>query len=119
MKQTYIEDETFDKVDFRENPLAKGEYENCSFKNCDFSNADFSEIKFSDCEFYGCNLSLVKLIKTSFRNIYFKDCKMLGLRFDHCNEFGLSFSFDNCSLNHSSFYKLKIKKTILSPLRKV
>ncbi|MDR3250221.1 MAG: pentapeptide repeat-containing protein [Tannerella sp.] len=38
---------------------------------------------------------------------------MLGLRFDTCLEFGLSFSFDNCQLNHSSFYKTKIKKTIL------
>jgi uncharacterized protein YjbI with pentapeptide repeats len=37
---------------------------------------------------------------------------MLGLRFDTCNEFGLSFSFDSCQLNHSSFYKTKIKKTI-------
>jgi uncharacterized protein YjbI with pentapeptide repeats len=37
---------------------------------------------------------------------------MLGLRFDSCNEFGLSFSFDSCQLNHCSFYKTKIKKTI-------
>ena len=37
---------------------------------------------------------------------------MLGLRFDTCNEFGLSFSFDNCQLNHSTFYKTKIKKTV-------
>jgi len=37
---------------------------------------------------------------------------MLGLRFDACNEFGLSFSFNGCQLNHSSFYKTKIKKTV-------
>jgi uncharacterized protein YjbI with pentapeptide repeats len=37
---------------------------------------------------------------------------MLGLRFDTCNAFGLSFSFDGCQLNHSSFYKMKIKKTV-------
>ena len=37
---------------------------------------------------------------------------MLGLRFDDCNEFGLSFSFEGCQLNHSSFYKTKIKKTV-------
>lgn len=37
---------------------------------------------------------------------------MLGLRFDTCVEFGLSFSFDGCQLNHSSFYKTKIKKTV-------
>jgi uncharacterized protein YjbI with pentapeptide repeats len=36
---------------------------------------------------------------------------MLGLRFDTCNEFGLSISFESCQLNHSSFYKTKIKKT--------
>jgi len=36
---------------------------------------------------------------------------MLGLHFDNCNEFGLSFSFENCILNHSTFYKTKIKKT--------
>ena len=36
---------------------------------------------------------------------------MLGTHFDDCNEFGLSFSFENCHLNHSSFYKAKIKKT--------
>jgi uncharacterized protein YjbI with pentapeptide repeats len=29
-----------------------------------------------------------------------------------CNAFGLSFSFDNCQLNHTSFYNTKIKKTI-------
>ena len=37
---------------------------------------------------------------------------MSGLRFDTCNDFGLSFSFENCLLNHSTFYKTKIKKTL-------
>jgi uncharacterized protein YjbI with pentapeptide repeats len=37
---------------------------------------------------------------------------MLGLHFENCNEFGLSFTFENCQLNHSSFYKTKIKKTL-------
>jgi hypothetical protein len=37
---------------------------------------------------------------------------MLGLHFDTCNPFALACSFENCSLNHSSFYKTKIKKTI-------
>ncbi|HKG68622.1 MAG TPA: pentapeptide repeat-containing protein [Segetibacter sp.] len=34
------------------------------------------------------------------------------MHFYNCNKFGLSFSFENCSLNHSSFYRTKIKKTI-------
>jgi fluoroquinolone resistance protein len=36
---------------------------------------------------------------------------MLGLRFDICNELTLSFSFENCCLNNSTFYKTKIKST--------
>ncbi|KAA6340346.1 Pentapeptide repeat protein MfpA [termite gut metagenome] len=46
---------------------------------------------------------------------------MLGFRFDNCNDFMLSVGFENCSLNFSSFYKIKIKKTIFknSQLREV
>jgi uncharacterized protein YjbI with pentapeptide repeats len=36
---------------------------------------------------------------------------MLGLHVDNCSEFGLSFSIENCVLSHSSFYKVKLKKT--------
>ena len=108
MTETYIQDKTFD----RNNTLTKGEYENCIFNSCNFADSDLSEFKFIDCTFNGCNLSLMKLNKTAFRDVKFKDSKMLGLRFDTCNEFGLSFSFDGCQLNHSSFYKTKIKKTV-------
>lgn len=113
METIYLEDKTFDKTDFTQNLLAKGDYENCTFVNCDFSNADLTDIRFSECEFFGCNMSLAKLTKTAFRDIKFKDCKMLGLHFENCNQFGLSFCFDNCNLNHSSFYQTKLKKTIL------
>ena len=112
MEHPLIEEKTFDKIDFKNIPLTKGEYENCRFLNCDFSNVSLSDYKFADCTFLVCNLSLVKLSNTAFRNIVFTDCKMLGLHFDSCNPFGLSIRFENCIINHSSFYKKKIKKTI-------
>lgn len=114
MQETYIIDKNFSRVDITENPLTRGEYEGCQFNNIDLSNFDLSNFRFTDCEFFGCNLSLASLNNTSFGEVKFKDCKMLGLRFDNCNEFGLSFSFDSCQLNHSSFYKTKIKKTIFN-----
>ena len=104
--------ETYDRIDVKENPLVKGDYEGCKFTSCDLSNSDLSEIKFIDCEFTGCNVSLAKLSKTVFRDVRFVSCKMLGLLFYHCSEFGLSFGFDHCNLGHSSFYKTKIKKTV-------
>jgi len=79
-----------------------------------FSNGELSGSKFIDCVFTNYDLSLAKLINTIFQDVTFKDCKMLGLHFYKCNEFALSFSFTNCQLNHSSFYRTKIKKTKFS-----
>lgn len=108
MQEPFILDKTFDKNSL----LTKGEYESCIFNSCNFSESDLSEFKFIDCIFNACNFSLAKLNRTAFRDVEFKDCKMLGIRFDTCNEFGLAFSFDGCQLNHSSFYKTNIKKTV-------
>src|SRR5688500_7763544 len=107
MEQTSIYNQTFDRVDYTENPLQKGEYEKCRFINCNFSNTSLSDIKFIDCQFTSCNLSLAALEKTAFRDIEFIGCKMLGLRFDQCNPFGLAFIVKDCILNHSSFYRMK------------
>lgn len=111
MEQNYTEGTVFNGTDFKEVPLAKGEYECCRFIGCDFSNSDISEVKFLDCEFAGCNLSLVRLDETVFRDIKFVGCKMLGLRFDSCNKFGFSVSFEDCFLSHSLFYATKIRST--------
>lgn len=107
MTETYIQDITFDRND----TLTKGEYENCIFNSCNFADTDLSEFKFIDCTFNRCNFSLAKLNRIAFQDVKFKDCKMLGLRFE-LQRFGLSFSFDGCQLNYSSFYKTKIKKTV-------
>ncbi len=112
MQEAYIDNKTFDQIDFTEKPLVKGEYEACTFINCDFSNADLSGFKFLTCKFSGCNLSMAKLTKTTFGDVKFKDCKMLGLGFESCNPFGLVVHFDSCILSHSSFYETKLKKTI-------
>jgi fluoroquinolone resistance protein len=120
MEQVFIEEKTFDKIDFTQTPLSKGEYEYCIFLNCNLSYADLSDIKFLECEFSGCNLSLVKLTQTALSGIRFKDCKMLGLSFGDCNEFGFVIKLDNCVLDRSSFVntssplkkRVKLKQTV-------
>jgi fluoroquinolone resistance protein len=111
MEHTFSTNKTFDRVDFEKHPLRKGEYDTCIFISCDLSNKDLSEMLFIGCEFVHCNLSLATLTRTTLRNIQFKECKMVGLRFDTCNEFGLSFSCEHCVLSHSTFYRTKIRKT--------
>ena len=108
MQTVYIQDKIFEKSD----SPTKGEYENCIFTNCNFEETNLNDIKFMDCNFQDCNWSLVQLNGTVLREVKFKDCKMLGLQFETCNDFGLLFSFENCQLNHSTFFQMNIKKTI-------
>ncbi|MCD8538426.1 MAG: pentapeptide repeat-containing protein [Leadbetterella sp.] len=103
----YFESQVYDGVA----GLQRGEYENCTFTNCDLAESDFTGFKFIDSVFEGCNLSMIKLAATAFQDVSFKDCKMLGIRFDTASGFGLSFSFENCRLDHSSFFRLKLRKT--------
>lgn len=112
MKQTYISDQDFQNINCTDQPFERGEYENCTFRNCSFEYADLSGFSFTDCEFITCNLSMTKLVKTAFRSVYFKECKMFGLQFNECNGFGLSFTFDGCALNNAVFYTTSIKKTV-------
>src|SRR5690242_5813156 len=107
-----IEDEQFDAVDFRPSGLEKGDYDHCTFRNCNFAGTDLSSIIFQECEFVGCDFSMATLNNASFRDVKFKGCKQLGLRFDKCNSLLLSFSFESCVLNFSSFYRLKLKNTL-------
>jgi fluoroquinolone resistance protein len=109
VNKEYIEGQKYKKEDYTEKALKKGKYEDCTFSDCIFSNTDLSEIDFTECTFERCNLSMAKLRNTAFKEVKFKDCKLLGLRFDDCNPFLISFNFENCLLNFSSFYKLKLK----------
>ena len=104
-------DTTFNGLQEQAFTLQKGEYEKCVFKNLDLSNKKLFEMRFFDCEFIHCNLSMANIAQTVFSGCQFTACKMLGLHFDHCSAFGLSFNFTECNLSHSVFYKLKIPKT--------
>jgi len=106
-----IENQVFERIDYTLNSLPKGEYECCRFLNCNFYSADISNITFRECEFDGCDFSLVKIKNTSLNDVNFVSCKLLGVQFDDCNTFLLSFQFENCLLKLTVFNKLKLKKT--------
>jgi len=110
MEKAYTADKLFDSVDFSAVPPATGEYEDCRFINCNFANTNLSGIHFNSCSFDNCNLSMAMLGATAFRDTKFTGCKLLGLHFEHCNEYGLTIELDNCILNHASFYKRKLKE---------
>jgi fluoroquinolone resistance protein len=108
MEKRYHEAETFEKIDYAQGSFPKGDYEDCTFTNCNFTNTDLSGTTFINCEFIGCNLSMAAIRKTGFQDIDFKNCKLLGLRFDEANPFLFTIRCEGCILNFTSFYKLKV-----------
>jgi fluoroquinolone resistance protein len=110
MNKAYIEGKTFDKIIFSESPLATGEYENCIFQNCIMPGANLSGFQFSACVFKSCDLSNAVMRKTSWRDVKFTDCKLLGVQFGNCEKFLFSPSFTRCLLDLASFYKMNMKK---------
>lgn len=108
-----VQDQRFKGEDFTRG-LEAAEYDGCSFTQCIFSEADLSRITFMDCDFDGCDLSNVKMADVALREVRFKNCKLMGIHFDACNDFLFDVSFENCLLNFSSFYKKSLKKTRLA-----
>ncbi|MBZ9632462.1 pentapeptide repeat-containing protein [Salegentibacter sp. LM13S] len=109
--ENQIEEQDFNNINFLDHSFANS-YESCQFKNCNFSAGNLKCVLFIDCEFNECDLGNVNFDHTSFQNCNFKSCKMIGLHFNNCEPFAFSISLNDCILNHSSFYGMKLPKTI-------
>ena len=105
MPNSYIDAKIFTRKDFTLKRLAIGEYDQCTFINCNFENSDISNCVFIDCDFEGCNLSNTLTKHTSFQEVRFVECKMIGVKFNECNDFLIALNFKSCQLNLSSFYR--------------
>lgn len=111
MKQ-YVEEEVFEKQDFTQAPLPKGEYTQCRFVQCTFAKADLIGVVFVECHFEGCDLSLAKVRQAALRDVRFTDCKLLGLSFDQCNAFLFGIVPERCNLASASFQGMRLEKAV-------
>ena len=111
MNQAAVQEKKLSKVDFSKQGRVTDNFEDCTFEHCSFSKTNLSNIIFSECTFIGCDFSIAALAKTVLRGACFKECKLLGLHFEQCNNFIFTVDFENCILDLSCFYKLSLKKT--------
>ena len=105
---------TFEKIIAVDKKINHREFEDCVFKNCDFSNSDLCNNTFMDCEFIDCNLSMVQLAGSSLKTVRFKNCKLLGIHFQGCDDFLFDVGFQDSVLDYASFANKKMPKTQFS-----
>jgi len=60
---------------------------------------------------------MASVANSAFRNVTFRNCKMLGINFEECSQFGISFRFEECNLSHASFFGGKFRKTTFTKSR--
>ncbi len=111
-------DEDFNNIAEPHKSFKAIEFEECCFTECDFNNAVFDHCRFIECQFVNCNISLLKLPFTSFENVVFEDCKIVGVDWTRVSWSNLLSSspvrFYRSNLNDNSFYGLKLKKLTLN-----
>ncbi len=88
------------------------EFEQCTFRHCDFSSCNFIDVTFIDCHFYHCNFNGAKINHVALRTVGFHDCEMKEVNFSMCDKLIFDIAFDDCILDFSKFYALKIKDTV-------
>lgn len=89
------------------------QYTGCHFRQCDFSNCTLIDTDFENCIFESCNFTLCRPVGCSFVDVNFRECKMSGMEFSACKNF-LSFGFEKCLLQYTTFFGLQLQKTRFS-----
>lgn len=111
IEENIIGNRTFEKINFSEEKILKGEYNECEFIDCNFSEINLSNFAFIECKFKNCNFSMAKIKNTALKDVKFINSKLLGLNFSECDNFLLTLHFELCQLKLASFYKLNLKNT--------
>merc|ERR1711916_399022 len=61
---------------------------------------------------WNVNLSNAIVSASTFKEVRFDHCKMIGVRFDEIDPLFLDMQFKSCNLDYSSFYNLNVSKTV-------
>lgn len=109
--QPFFADQQYLKIDYTQTPLTKGHYDNCVFSQCNFKGGYVDNILFTDCQFIDCDLSNSNIAHTQFNTVAFKKCKLVGVRFDRCDQNLLQISLAHCNASLACFYAMQLPNT--------
>ena len=107
----YNENTIYSGIDFEGQNNSNIAFENCNFRSCRFNNLALENIKYSSCLFEKCEIILTNIKNSTLNDVKFLDCKIIGINFIECNDFGLSLDFEGSILDSVVIYEKSLKKT--------
>jgi fluoroquinolone resistance protein len=85
------------------------ELEECTFTRLDFSDLSFRSWRFIECQFIKCSFSEVDLVNTTFREVAFQECRLMGVNWTACRSISDP-NFEHCKMDYSVFQGLDLRK---------
>lgn len=114
LADTYLDGAEFKGQDYAGKTIKFKEIIDTKFIRCTFTDAFFQECQFKNCAFSQCDLSMMRVKSSRFSDVTFEKCKAVGINWTEASwEKGGFFrliDFDDCALNYSSFFGLKLSK---------
>jgi|VirMetMinimDraft_7_1064189.scaffolds.fasta_scaffold41608_3 uncharacterized protein YjbI with pentapeptide repeats len=109
MEEVYHIDKEFKNITYTDNVISEREFVNCVFQNCTLAKLTFEDCYFENCRFEDSDLTMVNVKGSSFRDVTFEGCKMLGILWDEAAT-PVMVNFEECVLSFSNFWGLSLKK---------
>jgi fluoroquinolone resistance protein len=105
---SYYENEKFAGLNLDNCVLYDVEFYNCEFRNVVLINGKLKSCRFEQCSFSNSDLSLVTIADSSFSDVSFENCKLIGINW---TKIGLPFKigFNNCKINDSVFAGMDLR----------
>lgn len=107
----YFLDKEYNTIIYVKDDLNFKDFECCVFNNCNFSACTFLAVTFIDCVFNDCIFTEAKINYVAFRTVTFNGCEIKEVNFAMCDKLIFEVRFNDCILDFSKFYTLKIKGT--------
>jgi uncharacterized protein YjbI with pentapeptide repeats len=96
-------------IDIEEKELDSIYFDNCTFVKCNFLKAVIYKCKFTECRFVNCDLSLAVLKASTFNDVSFENCKLIGISWSSCDE-PFDVTFSSCNLSQNSFHLMDLRQ---------
>jgi len=107
-EQSY-EDRHFASLSCQDAELKDIEFFQCRFDGCQFLRTSFRKCRFEQCTFEKCDLSLLKVLESSFVGVRFLHTKMLGIDWTQAAT-PLTLAFHGSNISHSTFTRLSVQR---------
>lgn len=102
---------TFEGLQLSEHAIRRAEFEQVVFKDCRFAGVTWVGCQLSNCRFVDCELTTVKLGGSTFNEVRFERCRMMGINFADLARVILDVGFRECLMDYACFAGLQLART--------